>query len=126
MRFVEQALTKPSRCAVLPSIPGTHPEGFIDTGSELPGKGDQWDCHVYVSVVALRELNRVMGWHPEQVEVLEARVAELEHQLTETENRLTEADAVLDSIDALESRDFRARRKTGRPPAKKKTEEVAA
>ena len=119
MRFVERALTKPSRCAVLPSIPGTHPAGFIDTGSELPGKGDQWDCHVYVSLVALREMNKVMGWDPEAVPTLQARIRELEHELTAEQNRNTELEAVLDSIDVLEGADFRARRKTGRPKTKR-------
>ena len=46
MRFVERAEIRPSRCAVLPQIPGNHPRGFIDTGSELIGGLDN---HVYVS-----------------------------------------------------------------------------
>ena len=116
MRWVDRALTKPSRCAVIPSIAGTHPDGFIDTGSEMPGKGDRWDDHVYVSVVALREMVRLMGWptveeHSEMVGEIDG----LRSELAETQAALERAETVLDSIDALESADFRARRKTGRP-----------
>lgn len=125
MRWVDRALTKPSRCAVIPSIGIDHPEGYIDTGSELPGKGDQFDCHVYVSVVALREMCKTMGWPlPEQAAEVEQQLSAVEAQL---EAVVAERDALaakFQAIDVLASEGFRARNKPGRPPKKK--EEVAA
>lgn len=116
MRHVDRALTTPSRCAVLPSIGSSHELGFIDTGSELPGKGDAFDCHVYVSVVALREMMRVEGYPmPEDVQALSDRLDELE---TENAALVAERDdlaAKFAAIDMLASADFRARNKPGRP-----------
>ena len=60
MRFVSSAVIRPHRCAVIPFIGGTHPKGFIDTGSEL-GVGNFRE-HVYVSVVAVEEMARMIGW----------------------------------------------------------------
>lgn len=118
MQWVPKALTKPMRCAVLPQIGPNHPDGYIDTGSELPGRGDRWDDHVYVSVVALREMLKVVDWPlPEEHEALERRVAELEDKLAMVEAERDRYEAVIDGIDAIESADFRARKKTGRPKA---------
>lgn len=116
MRLVPRALTSPSRCAVLPYIGPDHPDGYFDTGSELPGRGDQFDSHVYVSVVAAREMARMLGYHsPEAMqavqEVCENQRAELELAREEIER----LEVVLGAIDTLESRDFRARKKPGRP-----------
>jgi hypothetical protein len=56
---------------------------------DLPG----WDPHVYVSVDAVEQMARMVGWEPrlvaarqaQRVEVLETRVQELERQLAEHE-----------------------------------------
>ncbi len=123
MRWVAQAVTAPARCAVLPYVGATHELGFIDTGSELPDGGDgRFDKHIYVSVVGARELARVIGYvDPAD---LEARVAELEALLAAQAEELALANRQLDAIDVMESADFRARRKPGRPA--KQREEVAA
>lgn len=119
MRLVDRALIKPSRCAVLPYIGTDHDRGFVDTGSEIPGKGDQWDWHVYVSVVAVEEMARLIGGGtPADMADANARIAELEGELDAARDELARAEMVLDSIDVLEGADFRARRKTGRPKVK--------
>jgi hypothetical protein len=122
MRLVDSAPIRPGRCAVLPQIAGTHPQGFIDTGSEMPG----FDNHVYVSVVAVEQMARLLGWPSpaEQHDLAEAKRS-LEAELTRVREELAEADRVLQAIDTLESRDFRARRKPGRPRNKDKDREAA-
>lgn len=60
MRFVSQATIRPHRCAVIPFIGSTHAKGFIDTGAEM-GVGNFRE-HVYVSVVAVEEMARMLGW----------------------------------------------------------------
>ena len=114
MRFVERADIRPMRCAVCPSIGQSHLEGFIDTGAEmLPAAVEQ---RVYVSVAAVRELNRVLGWPtPTAHEALQAERDELAKRLEDAETDLKETQQFMDAIDVIESRDFRARRKPGRP-----------
>lgn len=117
MRLVPTADIKPGRCAVLPQVGGQHPEGYIDTGSEMLGGGDgRFDQHVYVSVVAARELAGVIGWiDPSTLEVL---VAEQAQRIAALDAELTEANRQLDAIDALESAGYRSRKKPGRKPAR--------
>lgn len=104
------------RCAVLPQIGGRHPDGFIDTGSELPGRGDQWDEHVYVSVVAVREMARLIGWYPpEHVTDLEQRLVGMADKLSMVEAERDHALSVVGAVDVIESEGFRRRKKAGRP-----------
>ena len=56
MRWVATPASRPHHCAAVPFI-ARDEEGFIDTGSELPG----YDNHVYVSVKAVREMARMVG-----------------------------------------------------------------
>jgi len=110
MMFVEKAVISPARCAVIPHIDGDHPEGFIDSGSEMLGGGDgRFDQRVYVSIVACRELATMIGW--EDPAELRAQVADLEERLATAEQAVTVAHNFLDAIDVLESGEFRARRK---------------
>jgi hypothetical protein len=119
MRHVDRALTTPSRCAVLPQIGIEHPLGYIDTGSEL-GHGDQWDQHVYVSIVALREMCKLMGWPlPEEADEMRTRLEQLEAVLDDTIAERDALKAKFGAIDMLASEGFRARNKPGRPPKKK-------
>lgn len=125
MRRVDRALTFPSRCAVIPFIGQTHDEGFIDTGSEIPSSAT--DSHVYVSVVAVREMAALIGWSSgEDVAALAARVQELEAQVVALEGEVAEADKLVKAIDALESEGFRARKKPGRPRKSEQDQEVVA
>lgn len=120
MRFVEKAEIRPGRCAVIPTIPGNHVDGFFDTGSEMPG----FDNHIYVSLVAVREMARKLNWvSPETYQEALDQVAALERQIKDLEADLLEADKFASAVDVLESRDFRARKKPGRP--KTKHEEAA-
>lgn len=115
MRFVERAVTRPSRCAVLPYIGQGHEKGYIDTGSELPG----FDNHVYVSVVAVEEMARLIGWtSPQQREELDAQVEDLERDLKVAQDQLAEMDAELSAIDVLKNRGYTPAKSAGRPRTK--------
>lgn len=92
----------------------------MDTGNEIGGI----DPHAYISVVAVREMARLIGFvsGEEHAQVLE-RAAELAERVLGLEEEIAQADAALEAIDVMESRGFTARRKPGRP---RKAEEVAA
>lgn len=125
MRWVQSAVTAPNKCAVLPYIGRDHDLGFIDTGSELPGRGDRWDSHVYVSVVAARELANFIGYHsPETVQAMQETVQEAQAERDAALARVAELEAAFGAIDALESEGLRARKKAGRKP-KHEVEAVA-
>lgn len=115
MRLVERAVTFPSRCAAIPFIGAAHEAGFVDTGAEIPASAK--DSHVYVSVVAVREMAALIGYvsGDEYAGLLTER-DELAGRVVELEREVAEADKFLKAIDALESEGFRARKKTGRPP----------
>ena len=89
MRLVAHAAIRPHRCAVIPFIANSNTaEGFIDTGYDLPG----WDPHVYVSVQAVKEMARLIGWGPQLTDPeparLKARVAELEAQVADRDGQI--------------------------------------
>lgn len=112
MRFVDKAPGKPGTCAVFPQFGGQHVRGYIATGTVLPG----WDPEIVISVQAVEEMVRQLGWptvqeHADAVAELERALARVEH----LEADLTEANRIVDAIDAIESADFRARKKAGRP-----------
>lgn len=118
MRLVERALTRPMHCAVFPTLGASHSKGYIDPGTELPG----FDNHVYVSVEAVEQMAQLIG-HPSRESHADAlqRVAELEQKVADLETDLREADKFAEAVDVLESRDFRARRKPGRPKKQEAT-----
>jgi len=126
MRWVESATIRPHRCAVIPFV-GHDESGFIDSGSEMDG----FDNHVYVSVTAVREMARLIGL-PTKAEynALVAEANETARQLEHVTVQLSEARRELDAIDVIESgdyREFKRKRRTGRPPGRpRKEEEVAA
>ena len=115
MRFVEKAVINPMRCAVLPQIGANHDQGYIDSGSEMIASGR--DQHVYVSVVAVREMARLLGFpSPEEFAEVESDRDAIAAELADAQEDLAKADTYLDAIDVIESRGFATRRKTGRPP----------
>jgi hypothetical protein len=113
MRLVERAAHRPMRCAALPYIGQNHPDGFIDTGSELIGG---WDNHVYISVAALREMARLINWVPPgELKAAERENEQLRAELKLAKAELEEAQRVIAAVDVIESEGFRARKKSGRP-----------
>ncbi len=124
MRLVDKPATFPSRCAVIPFLGATYDGGFVDTGSEMAaGARDQ---HVYVSVAAVEQMAALIGWTPPaDVGQLRADLDEAAAAVLRLEGELAEADQLVRAIDTLESADFRARKKTGRP-RKTESEEAAA
>jgi hypothetical protein len=120
MRLVERASIRPMRCAVLPQIGANHPRGFVDTGSELFGGLDN---HVYVSVVAVEEMARMVGWVPQRErKQVEAERDEALERVAELEAELEDAHRNLDAVDQLVSAGYVSRKKPGRP----RKEEVEA
>jgi hypothetical protein len=98
----------PGHC--IATLKDEDPKGFVDTNL-VPAVVDP---RVYVSVSWIEECARKLGF----VDGAELDDALARAQAAEAE--LDETNKYLDAIDVLESRDFRARKKTGRP---KKTEE---
>jgi hypothetical protein len=120
MRFVDKAPGRPGVCAVFPQFGGQHDRGYLQTGTVLPG----WDPEIVISVQAVEEMVRQLGWptvqdHADAVAELERALARVEH----LEADLEEANRTLTAIDVIESKDFRARKKAGRP--RKETPEAA-
>lgn len=112
MRLVERAVTRPMHCAVFPTLGAAHGKGYIDPGTELPG----FDNHVYVSVEAVEQMAEFIGFPSREAHAAAlARADDLERKVADLEADLREADKFAEAVDVLESRDFRARRKPGRP-----------
>jgi hypothetical protein len=113
MRLVARAAHRPMRCAALPYIGQNHESGFVDTGSELIGG---WDNHVYISVVAVKEMARLINWVPPgELRAVERDVEQLRAELQIAKAELEEAQRVIAAVDVIESEGFRARKKSGRP-----------
>lgn len=118
MRFIEQLPPGARPCALIPGRQ-KDPKGFVDTGNELVG----FDPHIYLSYEGVKQAALIFGFVEGEVyaslhEDLTERIHELETRLQETEEQLAQADGYLDAIDVLESADFRARKKAGRPKQK--------
>lgn len=118
MRIVAKAQQRPNCCCVFPHIGSAQPEGYFQTGSTLPGPG-AWDHEVYVSVVAVKEMARELGWISDpEAGVLRDEIAQLQSDLAEVTERADAAEAVVDAIDVIESAEFKARKRAGRPKPK--------
>lgn len=111
-RRVEKANITPMQCAVFPQLGASHRDGYVDTGTELPG----WDPHCFVSVVAARQLGEFVGLvDPGELERKVIEVSQLEAELETLRGRVAELETQLAAVDTLVSADFRARAKPGRP-----------
>lgn len=113
MQIVSEALARPHHCAVLPFVGGFQEDGYFDAGLELGGV----DPHVYVSVKAVREMARLLGYKTagEHQEVLDA-LAEADRRVEVLEAELAEADKTAAAIDRLQRVGYRAQKKPGRKP----------
>lgn len=114
MRFVEQAVTRPGRCAVFPQIGGNHPRGFFDTGSEMPG----FDNHVYVSVVAAESMAQRLGWSsPEDMAEMREQYETLERECARLREEIEDADRFAEAAEyTLNKFNTKVQKKPGRKP----------
>jgi hypothetical protein len=116
LRFVESAPVYPGRCVVLPQLGGNHPAGYFDTGSEVMSSPK--DSHVYVSVVAVQEMAKKIGWHsPETMDATENELEALKHRCAALEDEVQTLNKEFEAIDLLESAGYTSRKKPGRKPA---------
>lgn len=116
MRWVQQATMAPHRCAAVPFIGNSNTRrGFIDTGMDLHG----WDPHVYISVDAVEQMARMVGWEPVHVSRQQAQKAhELQERITELEAQLAEAERFREAAEyTLQSFGAKVHKKPGRKPA---------
>lgn len=113
MRWVPQAAMRPHRCAVIPFIGNSSAKkGFIDTGSDLPG----WDPHVYVSVEAVEEMARMIGWQPAHVHSgHKDRLAEKDAMIESLKGEVASRDVQLEAVQVLKNAGFSQTRPPGRP-----------
>jgi hypothetical protein len=102
---------RPHRCAVIPYIGPTSGHRFVDTGMDI----DDWH-HVYVSEPAVRQMAELVGMVPRgEVKARDTRIAELEEQVGRLVAAVETAERFRQAVDVIESADFRARKKAGRP-----------
>ena len=114
MRWVPQAAIRPHKCAVIPFIGNSNAKkGFIDTMTDLPG----WDPHVYVSVEAVEEMARMIGWMPAHVSAGQKdRLAEKDEVIESLRSDLALRDMQLEAVQVLKnSGRFEQTRPPGRP-----------
>lgn len=115
MRWVDQAITRPHRCAVFPQVGNGSGHMFIDTGNELDLE------HVYISDVAAEEIAKAAGYVPPlAVRQLEAERDDLQQRLALAEAELAEADKFQSHVDGLRRHGFTIGRAPGRPKKQQK------
>lgn len=116
MRWVQQASIRPHRCSVIPFVGNTNAvKGFFDTGVDAR----ELD-RVYVSVQAVEEMARRIGWTPAHesrslqgdLDAERERTAELEAELESVREQLG-------AVQVLKAAGYSAARKPGRPPKQK-------
>lgn len=111
MRLIPDLPRGVEHCAGLPNV-SEDAEGFIDTGTRLPGI----DPPVFPSARFIRQAAELLGYPSDKdYDEVVARGAELERRVAELEAEVLAAEACVEAIDVLESAGFRARRKPGRP-----------
>jgi hypothetical protein len=120
VQIVEKCRWAPQTCVI--TSRGDEAIGpFVDTGVNF----QTLEGRIYVSKAGFDKLAPLFGapTHSE-AEALRAEVARLEDLVAQLDNENLELSRFADSIDFIESRDFRARKKTGRP--KKEPVDAAA
>lgn len=117
MRWVDQAVTRPHRCAVVPYIGNGSGHAFLDTGQDLDLE------HVYISDAGCDLIAEARGWvHPQRFEQeLEAN-RNLQARVEQLEEEIRAADEFQSNIDGLTRQGMVVRKQPGRKPKK---EEVA-
>ena len=113
MRFVPKAEARPHFCVVYPHLGASQTEGYVDTGNTVT----ILDGRPYVSVVAVREMCRLLGWPtPEQHAEVVAERDTLERDLALAREQLAEADEELGAIHILKGKGYKPAKRPGRPP----------
>lgn len=119
MVLVESADLRPGLCMFLKTAQGP----FIDL---LRDFDFDHDGRMYVSVQYAMELGRAAGLvDPGDVDAARGELEAARARIVELEDELSVADSVIDAIDVIESRDFRARRKPGRPKRRNEDDDGA-
>lgn len=97
MRWVQSPAIRPHRCAAIPFI-SQDPKGFVDTGTDLMG----WDPHVYLSVTAVEQAARLIGWVPSGA-IFQAEQAKdrLKAQLDEKDRLIEELTRQMDAMEIV-------------------------
>jgi hypothetical protein len=110
---VDKCEWPPSYCAVTGR---SDAEWYIDTMNNIP----IIQPHIYVSNIGLRELVRTAGGYVPQSDFdsLRADLEAAEQRIEDLEAENNDLARFQDAIDTIESRDFRARKKVGRPKTK--------
>lgn len=108
MRLADEAEFFPSACAVT----GRGDGPFVDFQAHAP-----WiDPHVYIRQDVVREAGKLLGMvEGSELDEARAEIARLEDKVSELDNEVRELGRFVDAVDVLESREFRARKKPGRP-----------
>lgn len=110
---VETATLAPAMCAFTKSAKGP----FIDLGRDF-----DFDHagRIYIREAYARELGLFVGLVdlPEESDELERAY----ERIAVLEDELAVSDGVIEAIDVIESRDFRARKRPGRPKGRKTNE----
>jgi hypothetical protein len=113
VRLVQHAALPPHRCAVVPFIGNSSAKrGFVDTGMDLPGR----DPHVYVSVDAVEQMARMVGWQPAFVlDDFRRQIADLKGELEALKAIVAQRDEQLDAVKVLKNAGFAQQGVPGRP-----------
>lgn len=94
IRYVRTCAIRPHRCALLPQLGASHPDGYFDFHTELPG-GD----HVYVSVVAARHMAAAMGLvQPQEAAAAKRRLEVATGEVIAAHERIEELERILGAI----------------------------
>jgi ABC-type Zn uptake system ZnuABC Zn-binding protein ZnuA len=114
-------LVRPHHCAVFPQLGANHKEGYFDTGNDL----NAIDPHVYVSVVAVKEMAKQLGYvPPEDHSVALAQRDAALSRIETLEQELQEKQQVIAAVHVIKSAGFVAEKKRG--PKPKQPERSAA
>lgn len=115
MRWVQHAAIRPHHCAVIPYVANSNARaGFFDTGNDFRDQD-----HCYISVEAVQEMARLIGWQPSTVlKPLEAKVAARDERIAELEAEVAEHEKFRDAAEyTLEKFGSKVRNKPGRKVA---------
>lgn len=115
MKWVDQAVTRPHRCAVVPYVGNGSGHMFLDTDQDLDLE------HVYISDVGAEVIAKALGWIPaEQLEQARRQIADLESENEQLEAQLQEADRFAEAAEyTLNKFGSKVRQKPGPKPREK-------